>query len=201
MESGSPDVAQRALEGIRKIFPRARYHLCTCQPVSSAATFSSVFQVTDYPTGWEKLGLLFSFWRKRWEVLVILCTGEPLLWRWKILALAVLPAKVIIVNEHADFFWLDWENLATLRRLMGIRWGVNLDELLFTLLRAVAFPFTLLLLLATAGFLYMRRARRLFFWKVRDWFTRRPDHHVGSSPLCDNAAKDKQVRQGLRKTF
>ena len=192
MESGSPEVARRALEGIRKIFPRARYHLCTCQPVPSTTMFSSVFQVTDYPTGWEKLGLLFSFWRKGWEVLVILCTGEPLLWRWKILALAILPAKVIIVNENADFFWLDWGNRATLRRLMGIRWGVNLDEILFTMLRAVAFPFTLLLLLATAGFLYLRRARRLLFWKIRGWLARHREH-TEPSALCDNAAKGKQV--------
>ncbi len=167
MESGSREVARQALESIRKIFPHARYHLCTCQPDPPPAMFSNVFRVTDYPTGWKKLGLLLYFWRQGWEVLVILCTGEPLLWRWKMLALVILPAKVMIVNENADFFWLDWGNQGNLRRLLGIRWGVNLEEFFYTLLRALAFPLTLLILLFTAGFLYMRRARRLLLWKIK----------------------------------
>ena len=166
MESGSPEVARRALAGIRKVFPSARYHLCTCQADPPLAMFSSVFRVTDYPTGWKKLGLLFSFWRRGWEVLVILCTGEPILWRWKMLALVLLPAKVLVVNENADFFWLDWGNRGTLRRLLGIRWGVDLEEFFYTLLRALVFPLTFLFLISTAGFLYMRRAWRLLLWKI-----------------------------------
>ena len=97
---------------------------------------------------------------------MILCTGEPILLRWKLMALAMLPAKVLIVNENADFFWLDWENRRTLRKLASIRWGVNLEEFFATLLRALVFPITLLILLVTAGFLYLRRAWRLLIWKI-----------------------------------
>lgn len=166
IESGSPEVAQRALARIRTLFPDARYHLCTCQPDAPNASYTSVFRATDYPTTWKKLGLLSSFCRQGWNILVILCTGEPILLRWKIMALAMLPSKVLIVNEHADFFWLDWENRRTLRKLASIRWGVNLEEFFDTLLRALVFPVTLLILLVTAGHLYLRRGWRLLMWKI-----------------------------------
>ena len=168
IESGSPDVRRRALEKILKIFPSARCHLCTCRPAPPSGEFASVYPVTDYPSVWEKLRLLISFRRKRWEVLVILCTGEPILWRWKVLATLMLPAKVLVVNENADFFWLDWGNRKALRGLLGMRWGENLDDLSRTLLRACAFPLTLLILLCTVGFLYTRRMWRLFTWKISE---------------------------------
>lgn len=166
IESGSPEVARRALERIRNLFPDSCYHLCTCQPGVPDASYDSVYRATDYPSTWKKLGLLYSFCRPGWNILVILCTGEPILLRWKLMALAMLPAKVLIVNEHADFFWLDWENRRTLRMLASIRWGVNFEEFFSTLLRALAFPITLLLLLVTAGLLYLRRAWRLMMWKL-----------------------------------
>jgi hypothetical protein len=166
IESGSPEVARRALERIRNLFPGARYHLCTCQADAPNASYTSVYRAADYPTAWKKLGLLSSFCRRGWNILVILCTGEPILLRWKIMALAMLPSKVLIVNEHADFFWLDWENRRTLRKLASIRWGVNLEEFFATLLRAIVFPITLLILLVTAGLLYSRRGWRLLMRRI-----------------------------------
>jgi len=166
IESGSPEVARRALGGMRQIFPRARYHLLTCWPDPPAGLFASIFRASDYPSAWEKVRLLVSLARRKWRVLAILCTGESVLWRWKMLALALLPAKVLIVNENADFFWLDWANRRTLRRFLAIRWGVNRDEILSTALRALVFPLTLLFLILTALYLYCRRWRRLLVWRL-----------------------------------
>ncbi len=191
IESGSPEVAQRALQRIRGIFPGARYHLCTCQPEAPAESFANVFRVTDYSTGWQKLRLLFSFGRREWNVLVILCTGEPILWRWKLLALLIVPAKVLVVNENADFFWLDWGNRRTLRSLVGIRWGVNLEEFFYTLLRGLIFPLTFLFLLATAGLLYLRRAWRLAVWRIQG--LKAPSHaHPEPSPSCREATQPRE---------
>ena len=167
IESGAPEVAQRAIENMTRLFPAARFHLCTCQSGADPEVFSSVFRAADYPTTWSKVRLLMSFFRRRWPVLAILCTGEPILWRWKLLAVLLLPAKVLVVNENADFFWLDWQNWRTLRRLAGIRWGVNFEESFYTLLRILIFPFTFLFLLLTAGLLFGRRLRRLLLRKVR----------------------------------
>src|SRR5579884_1871662 len=147
IESGSPDVALRATAGIRKFFPKARFHLCTCFANSVAEGYESVYRVTEYPGTWKKLGLLFAFRRRPWDVLVILCTREPILWRWKALAALLIPAKVLIVNENADFFWLDWANRRAMRLLLSHRWGVNLEQSFYTLLRALIFPVTFLILL------------------------------------------------------
>ena len=165
-ESGSPEVARRALEQIRRIFPAARYHLCTCWPDPPVGSVASVFRVVEYPSSWNKLRLLWSFRQRRWEILAILCTGEPILLWWKLAALLLLPAKALIVNENADFFWLDWGNWRIVRRFVAIRWGVNQEELLQTLVRALVFPVTLSYLLATAGWLYFRRWRKLLAWKM-----------------------------------
>ncbi|MBI2818290.1 MAG: hypothetical protein HYX72_15265 [Acidobacteria bacterium] len=189
IESGSPDVARRALERIRTIFPSARYHLCTCHLLPPEALFATVYQASEYPTGWQKLNLVLSFCRRGWSVLVILCTGEPILWRWKMLALLLMPAKVLVVNEHADFFWLDWGHRRTLRKLAGIRWGVNLEDICFTTLRALVFPLTFFFLLASAGFLYLRRARRLLWWKLKATSAPASRH---AQPVC---AEPRQARE------
>jgi hypothetical protein len=171
IESGSPGVGQRVFEKIRARFPDARYHLLTCWPDTTPehrfAGYQSVFRASDYPAGLDKVRLLFSLSRRRWRVLAILCTGEPLLWRWKLLALAIFPSKVLIANENADFFWLDWAHRRNLRQFLAARWGVNRDEIATTLLRALLFPFTLTFLLLTALYLYTRRWRRLLLWKLR----------------------------------
>ena len=174
IESGSPEVARRALVKIREHFPQARYHALTCWPetaqeprLAPQGPYRSVFRAADYPGGRDKLLLLLSLARRKWRVLAILCTGEPVLWRWKILAAALLPAKVLIVNENADFFWADWAHRRHLRQFLAIRWGVNRDEITATALRALVFPFTLLFLLLTALYLYARRWRRLLAWKLR----------------------------------
>lgn len=184
IESGSREVTRRAVEGIRQIFPGARYHLLTCLPDPPFIPFDTVFRAFDYPSWWSKLRLLLSLRRKGWQVMAILCTGERILWRWKIVALALVPAKVLVVNENADFFWLHWENWRILCRLWAVRWAANLGGLFWTALRALVFPFTLLFLLFTAAlgalvflftllfllfnaaFLYARRWWRLATWRI-----------------------------------
>src|SRR5262249_49862777 len=96
----------------------------------------------------------------------ILCTGEPIMFYWKMLAAILLPSKVLVINENADYFWLDVGHRKNLRQLLGDRWGVNLEEVFWTLLRAIVFPATLLILLLTAFFLYARRWWRLLSWKI-----------------------------------
>jgi hypothetical protein len=164
----------RVVDKVRKIFPKARYHLLTCWPETTnaprfppAGPYHSLFRASDYPTSLDKIRLLIALARRRWRVLVILCTGETVLWRWKMLALAMFPSKVLIANENADFFWLDWAHRRNLRQFIAVRGGVNRDEIAATVLRALVFPFTLVFLLLTALYLYTRRWRRLLLWKLR----------------------------------
>ena len=167
IESGSREVFRRALEGIRRSFPEARLHLVTCWPNPPPGPFASLYRVRDYPSRWDKLRLLRSFRKKHPDILAILCSREKVMYWWKMLALLVVPAKTLIINENGDFFWIDWQNSRTLRRFLQSRWGLVGTEALLTSLRALAFPLALLFLLANALFLYARRWRRLLLWRIR----------------------------------
>ncbi|MBI4480690.1 MAG: hypothetical protein HY651_11765 [Acidobacteria bacterium] len=167
IESGSEEIFRRALEGIRRSFPEARLHLVTCWPGLPPVPLEGLYRVQDYASRWDKLRLIRSFRKKPPDVLAILCSQEKVMYWWKMLALLVVPAKTLIINENGDFFWLDWQNFRTLRRFLQSRWGLIGTESLFTSLRALAFPLILLFLLANALFLYARRWRRLLLWRIR----------------------------------
>ena len=49
VESGSQDIFERALGGIRRAFPEARLHLLTCWPNPPAGAFASHWSVRAYP--------------------------------------------------------------------------------------------------------------------------------------------------------
>jgi len=166
-ESGSQDIFARALGAIRQSFPQARLHLVTCWPDSPPGPFASLHHVRDYRGTGDKLRLLASFRKNPADILVVVCSKEPVMYAWKMLALLAVPSKTLIINENGDYFWLDWHNRRTLRRFMQSRWVIVRKEFLLTGLRAIAFPFTLLFLLANAAFLYSRRWRRLLLWKIR----------------------------------
>jgi hypothetical protein len=167
IESGSQDIFRRALEGIRRSFPEARLHLLTCWPDAPPGPFASRYVASDYPSNGSKVGLLRSLRRKPPDIMAVLCSKEPVMYSWKMLALLMVPAKTLIINENGDFFWLDWNNRRALRSFMQSRWGIVRTGVALTALRALAFPFTVLYLLATALWLYCRRWRRLLLWKIR----------------------------------
>ena len=167
IESGSQDIFSRALANIRQSFPEARLHLLTCWPEAPPGPFASLFRVRDYPSRRDKLRLLGSFRRKPSDILVVVCSKEPVMYAWKMLALLWVPAKTLVVNENGDYFWLDWNNRRALRRFLQSRWVIIRKEFLLTVLRAIIFPFTVLFLLANAALLYSRRWRQLLLWKIQ----------------------------------
>ena len=167
IESGSQEIFRRGLESIRRSFPEARLHLLTCWPDPPPGPLASLHRVRDYASRWDKLRLLHSLRQQPSDVLAILCSKEPVMYSWKMLALLLVPAKTLIINENGDFFWFDWHNRSKLRQFMQSRWVIIRKEFFLTMLRALAFPFTVLFLLANAARLYARRWRRMLLWKIR----------------------------------
>ena len=49
----------------------------------------------------------------------ILCSGEPIMTKWKWWLAAKVPAKIFIINENADYFWLDRARLRQLGRFVA----------------------------------------------------------------------------------
>lgn len=194
IESGSPEVTGRAMAGLRKLFPKARFHLLTCFPVPSSHHYSSVFEVDQYPDWKAKLALLHRLRKKRWGILTILCTGQRILLPWKISALLMIPSKTLIINENSDFFWLHWENWKILVQLSASRLGLNIQikQPLILFFRALMFPFTLLFLLLTALFLYSRHWRRMALWRVFPRSGIIPSPPISNAPLGPSSMADTQ---------
>ena len=163
IESGPPEVTGRAMAGLRKLFPKARFHLLTCFPVPTSHPYSSVFEVKKFHDWKAKLALLHDFRKKRWGVMAMLCTGQCILLPWKIYALIMIPSKTLIINQNSNFYWLHWENWKILFHLADYRPGLNIQikQPMVTFFRSLCFPFTLLFLLLTAFFLYSRHWYRM----------------------------------------
>ncbi len=91
----------------------------------------------------------------------IICSGEPIMTKWKWALAARVPAKVFIINDNADYFWLDRAHLGMLRRMAAARLGLSGSGAARGLGQAAAFPFVLAYLLLYAAAVHLRRALRL----------------------------------------
>ncbi len=124
---------------------------------------TEVFRVTDYGSG-ELRGQLIDELRKRdYAYAGMICSGEPIMTKWKWLIALRVPAKVFIVNENGDYFWLHRENLALIREFAMVRAGLSGAGAVRTVARLLVFPFTILFLLMYACVAHARRALRIRF--------------------------------------
>ncbi len=151
VESGSRHVTEAFLDRFLRMEPGAgRIDLLTCFPGRPGALSaeSRVWNVAERRGGAERRRLFSELRARRHCVLVILCTGEPLMTKWKWALAALLPAKVLIVNENADFFWCDWSNWRTIERFVLYRAGLSGGGAVRTAAGVVSFPFVLAYLIA-----------------------------------------------------
>ena len=94
----------------------------------------------------------------RYSHVGIVCSGEPVLTRWKWALALSLRAKVFVINENCDYFWLDRAHLSPLRELLLSRSGLAGAGAVRTLARIVSLPFTLAYLVLYATVAHGRRA-------------------------------------------
>jgi len=80
--------------------------------------------------------------------------------KWKWVLAARLRAKVFIINENGDYFWLGRGHLDPLRQFVILRAGLAGSGAVRTLARVFSFPFTLAYLLLYASVAHGRRALR-----------------------------------------
>jgi len=166
VESGSRWILEKAHERMRSIFPQARYDLCTCFPGEPApGGFDHVFRVTEARGSLSRLKMALAMRRLRPAAAALLFTGEPIMLPWKLLLMLLLPSKVLVVNENADFFWLDWGNRAIARQFLVVRAGVNGAEFLRAACRLLLLPLVFVFLAVNALFAYAVRWARLLSWR------------------------------------
>jgi hypothetical protein len=170
IESGSRHLMEELIPGIRQHHREIlqRLDIVTCfagNPKGFAEQNGDIYRVTDYPDPDSRKVLFRKLRDNRYSVVVMICSGEPIMTKWKWAIAAKLPAKVLILNENGDYVWLDRAHWKTLRHFVFFRAGLSGADAVPTLLRLAALPLSLAYLLAYAAtvhtFAAFRRRREV----------------------------------------
>jgi hypothetical protein len=122
-----------------------------------------IFRVHDYPTPERRQELIRELQSRDYAYLGLICSAEPIMTKWKWLIALRVPAKVFIINENGDYFWLNRENASVVREFALVRAGLYGSDAIHTIARLLAFPFAVLYLLLYALAAHARRAVRRGF--------------------------------------
>jgi hypothetical protein len=164
VESGSRSLLEKVIPGLRETWgSEVALDLVTCYaglPAGLEGQNPRVYRVTDYRGRAARARLYRELAANRYELLGIVCSGEPLMAKWKWVLALRLPAKVFIINENGDYFWLDRLHLQPLRQMLLLRSGLAGVGAVRTLARLLSFPFTLTFLLLYAAAIHTRRGFR-----------------------------------------
>jgi hypothetical protein len=159
VESGSRFLLEGPIPGIRSTYGQdARVDLLTCYPgrpagFDTAAT--DAIRIADYRGDWRRL--VRELRSRRYTIVGIICSAEPVMTKWKWLVALALPAKVFVLNENGDYFWFDRVHFAVIRHFALYRMGLAGAGAVRTIARLALFPLTLLYLLCYAAAAHTRR--------------------------------------------
>lgn len=161
VESGTRGVLNRLIPVLyERLDPNLELDLITCYPGEPQGLRGRVYRVADYADGKSRRRLMAELSGKKYSLVGIVCSGEPIMTKWKWAVAARVPAKVFAINENSDFFFLDRGNLRPIWQLAKLRSGLSGTASLPALGRLAALPFSLIYLLIFAGFAHLRRALR-----------------------------------------
>lgn len=156
VESGSRRITENVIPRIRMQFgDGVPIDLVTCF-AGSPAGFAGIYNVNEYRE--RRRALVRELRANRYAVAGILCSGERILSKWKWGLVLAVPAKVLVINENADYFWLDRGHWANIRLFIKARAGLADAGIVRTFARLVAYPFTFSYLLLYAAAMHLRRA-------------------------------------------
>jgi hypothetical protein len=164
VESGSRSIVETVIPGLRHTWgDDVSIDLVSCYanlPVGFDAGKTQVYRVGDY-RGAKARGELYSkLAANRYSLVGIVCSGEPLMTKWKWALALRLPAKIFVINENGDYFWLDRKHLKPIRQIVLLRAGLAGAGAVRTLARVFLFPLSFLYLLLYASIVHARRALR-----------------------------------------
>ena len=164
VESGSRGLIEGLIGGLRRTWGTDVYiDLVTCYatpPRGFDAGCRRIYRVSDYPGRQRRKRLYRELARNGYSQMGMICSGEPVMLKWKWALALRLPAKVFAINENGDYFWLDRKHLSTIRQFVLQRAGLAGSGAVRTLARVFSFPFTLAYLILYAAAVHARRALR-----------------------------------------
>lgn len=161
VESGSRGVSERLLPVLIEKWREIEIDLVTCYPGEPPGFRGRVYRVTDYRGRAERKRLYRELAARRYGLTGILCSGDPIMTKWKWVLAARLRSKIFVVNENADFFWLDRGHWRNALRMAQTRTGITGTAGIPALAQWLFFPVTLVYLLLFAGAVHIRRKVRM----------------------------------------
>lgn len=161
VESGSRGVSERLLPLLIEKWREIEIDLVTCYQGEPEGFRGRVYRVTDYRGPAERKRLYRELAARRYGLAGILCSGDPIMTKWKWALAARLRSKIFVVNENADFFWLDRGHWRNALRMAQTRTGISGTAGIPALAQWLFFPVTLLYLLLFAGAVHIKRKVRM----------------------------------------
>ena len=162
IESGPRDVIERVILHLRDQFgPDVEMDLVTCYAGEPAGFRGRIYNVNDYGGPAGRGALRADLAQRHYAVAGVVCAAVPIMTKWKWWLAFQVPAKIFIINENADYFWLDRAHFRQSRRFLASRLGITGSAAVPALVRLVFFPLTLAYLLLYAGTVHLRRRIRL----------------------------------------
>jgi len=164
VESGSRAIAAKVLPFLYDRHAAETVDLITCFE-GAPATFrdlqGNVRRSFHYPDRHSRRQLVRELRARRYDIIAMICSGEPYLAGYKLALAALLPAKILVINENADYFWFDRSSLRLIGKLFAARAGLDAEGSARTFAQIVSFPFALLVLLGFAARVHLMRQVRL----------------------------------------
>jgi hypothetical protein len=164
VESGSRRIFERLIPFLRQMWGEDVFiDLVTCYatlPAGFLAETTRIYGVANYRGREARRKLYRELAANRYSLMGIICSNERIMTKWKWTLAFRIPAKIFIVNENGDFFWLDRVHTKAIRQFAMVRTGLAEAGAVRTIARVVLFPFTVLYLLLYATAVHTRRALR-----------------------------------------
>jgi hypothetical protein len=162
VESGSRSILERMIPVFRNMYGEiAELDAVTCFAGAPRGVNGRIYRVADYPTPQARKLLFAELNTRGYGAIGIICSGEPIMTKWKLALAARVRAKVLIVNENGDFFWFDRRTWRIILLFLRFRAGITGASAVPALARLLFFPLAAAFLLAYAGAVHFRRRIRM----------------------------------------
>lgn len=164
VESCTREVAEKFLQHVYYEQRSRRVDLVTCYvgaPRGFDAARGTIFSIHDPQIASNRRKFISGLNSLPYTAVVIFCAGTPVLKKWKWAIALRTRAKVVIVNERADFFACDLANRGFALRLLAERMGRRGAIDLRALAKVLLVPFTFGFLACYAGLVHWRRLVRV----------------------------------------
>ena len=166
IESGSRHLFDKLIPMLYRMYgDDLELDLVTCFAGVPEAFHGEVYRINGYSGRMGRKRLYAELAARKYSAAGIVCSGESIMTKWKWALGAHLPSKLFVINENADYFWLDLSHWRIILHFALFRAGLTGAAAVPAIARMLFFPFTLAYLLWYAGFVHLRR--KLFWRKPR----------------------------------